>query len=179
MHFRTISSLMAATLLLAACGGQVTSDLIGSSSGSSGTSSGGGSSGTTSSSGGASSGTMSSSGASGCPTFPTCEVSYRAQIVPIFAAASCSSRGCHGDTSKPKPLMPQNDPTQTWTNLNRYVNPALGLPYVNSCSNDPKDSYILDNLDGKAGLPMPIGAPLTKDQRKLIERWVLCGAPNN
>jgi hypothetical protein len=166
--------------LVFACGGKTTSDLLGPS----GQSSSGASGGT--SSGGASSGVVTDpprvDAGSVCPSFGKCSVSYRDDIVPLFEETSCSYAGCHAE--KAQPLMPSKDPKQTWLNLSRFKN-RNGLPYINPCSNDPDDSYILDNIDpsagraSQAGVAMPLGLPMDPKQVRLVEKWVKCGAPNN
>jgi hypothetical protein len=118
-----------------------------------------------------------------CATLGSCSVSYEKDIVPIFNQA-CSTSSCHGNTYQP--IMPSKDPKLTWTNLSNWKSrTGAMLPYINVCSNEPKDSFILDNLGydkarpKEAGQRMPLGPPLPKDQIKLIEEWVRCGAPLN
>jgi hypothetical protein len=118
-----------------------------------------------------------------CATTGKCNVSYEKDIVPIFNQA-CSTSSCHGTTYPP--FMPSKEPKLTWSNLSDWKSrTSARLPYINVCSTDPKDSYILDNLGydktrpSEAGQRMPLGAPLPKEQVKLIEEWVRCGAPLN
>jgi hypothetical protein len=112
-----------------------------------------------------------------------CSVSYEKDVVPIFDRA-CSTSSCHGNASVPS--MPIGNPKLTWTNLSQFTNRGDGkLPYINPCSSDVKDSYILDNLGYDksrpkvAGVKMPFGPPLPNDEIKVIEEWVRCGAPLN
>jgi hypothetical protein len=80
--------------------------------------------------------------------------------------------------------MPLKEPKQTWQNLAQKTNPK-GLPYINPCSKDPNDSYILDNLGYEkarkehVGLTMPPGELLSQRELQVIEKWVRCGAPYN
>jgi hypothetical protein len=118
-----------------------------------------------------------------CAAASGCRVSYQKDITPIFEQA-CSTGSCHGNTYEPK--MPSKDEKLTWTNLSKFRSRAGSmLPYINACSKDPNDSYILDNLGydktrpTEAGQRMPLGPPLSKDQIKRVEEWVRCGAPFN
>jgi hypothetical protein len=105
-----------------------------------------------------------------------CSVSYRDQIEPIFAEASCATKNCHLDTYQPRM---NTDSKATWENLRRHVSPTLKKPYVNSCTTDPTASYIVDNLKGTAGTSMPPGLARTPASVDVVAQWVACGAPFN
>jgi hypothetical protein len=123
-----------------------------------------------------------SADASACsvPDAGTCTTGFAKDVVPIFNETTCTTGSCHGGAASPN--MPKDDLKAMWDTLRATQNVVTKLPYINNCSLDPADSYIIDNLRGvkeKGGRQMPLGPALTADQVTTIEKWVKCGAPFN
>ena len=101
------------------------------------------------------------------------EVSYKNDVAPILAAncASCHVPGQPGYVASGLDLG-SYDPLMKGTKFGQVVIPG-----------DPLTSVLVMLIEGRAdpSLKMPHGGakPLTKDEIKIIRRWVKQGAGNN
>lgn len=183
MPYRTVigpafGSLLAASTMLAACGGAIdNTDLYKKDQGS----------------------TTSSSGSTPAPTatatplpepgppiplppkpLPKCDVSFQKDVLVVFASTGCSSEACHGGANpRNEPRIALADPPaviyKTLTNFTM----SNGQTYVVPQSTSPKSSGISCNLRGACGVPMPIANKLSSKQLNVIDDWLSCGAPLN
>lgn len=150
---------------------------------------------TTSSSASPSSGSPSSpsSPSSNCAPYDasiddtTTPASFATDIVPVLQKSCGLSSSCHAST-RPPLLGPSIDAAAMRDGLVGRPSRALPtMPYVTPSK--PEESFLLHKLDGDAcmfdvkctqgdcGDPMPLdGAPMARETRALIRRWIAAGA---
>jgi len=108
------------------------------------------------------------SGPDGSPStiiFPASNVSYSAQVQPLFNQA-CNYSGCH-------------DASTTGLNLTSYGTAVLTIPGI-VVAGDPDHSVLVLRIQGSVGARMPPGSfPLNQNQINGIRTWVHEGAKNN
>ncbi len=104
------------------------------------------------------------------------ELSYAADILPIFEAATCTSGYCHGDGTDNGGFSLDGAPAS-------FVNQpsSAGMVYVEPGS--PENSYLMYKLMGTqadvggGGVQMPADRPpLSEAELDTIESWILSGA---
>ena len=101
---------------------------------------------------------------------------FAATVAPLFEAA-CN---CHQTTPLKAPFSLKGD--EAYDNI---VNvPASELPTMNLVTpGKPEDSYLWHKIDGTqvdvggSGSRMPLNSPLHDDEKAIVERWILAGAP--
>jgi len=111
-----------------------------------------------------------------------CAISFRANILESFKAATCNTSGsCHGGTDPPnQPRIDPADAPAMWTEFAAFKL-SNGKLYINPCSTDPAQSGIACNVnkDAPCGVVMPPGGGFPPNSIADIETWLKCGAPNN
>jgi hypothetical protein len=134
-----------------------------------------------------------STGGPACVPDPDCEVSFAADLMPLFGdgIGACGAVGCHA--SDIAGFAFPADATGAYAAITTYVFQG-SAPYVVPC--EPGDSKLLCNLRvagtaappyGSCGSPMPKASvndtvsdrPLSSEELALVEAWIICGAPEN
>ena len=112
------------------------------------------------------------------PPSDDCAISFKADILPIFAANGCTNLSCHGDPSSGAvpPLVSDTDVVGTYTALTTYK--ILGQPYIDT-SGKPASSSIMCNLRSTCGNPMPTFGRVSNKDLSVIGQWLRCYAPLN
>jgi hypothetical protein len=105
------------------------------------------------------------------PCIPTRQVSYTADVVPIFEVNCATGEVCHQGT---------------W-NGPRAAELLVGVPASECCDGrlrvkpgDPANSYVIQKLRGVelcAGQPMPLGGTLSESDITTLSDWICEGAP--
>lgn len=100
----------------------------------------------------------------------TRDVSFSADIMPIFEATCLECHGAPGDDGEPV-LEAQLD-------LRTYEAILLGSEFGAVVEpGNPEESYLLESVE-MGDMPED-GDPLTPEQIDLIRQWIIAGAPNN
>jgi hypothetical protein len=110
------------------------------------------------------------SGPDGSPStivFPPNNVSYSAQVQPLFDQA-CNSTSCHGSGTQTNPLV-----------LASYGQAVLTIPGIVVPSKSSSSVLVL-RIQGSVGARMPPGQyPLNQNQIDGIRTWIAEGAKDN
>lgn len=109
-----------------------------------------------------------------------CTVSFKTDVLGAFNGA-CTAPTCHGGANPAvPPKINPDDPSGTYATFVGFTMRG-GKFYVNSCSQDDKQSGMACNLaaTGACGTKMPIGGQIPQETITKIETWLKCGAPNN
>jgi hypothetical protein len=111
---------------------------------------------------------------SGCGL--SCAVGFAKDVAPIFSAAKCASRGCHG-AGDAQPRLDDSSPAALYASLQTAK--ISGNPYFVGCTAGAPNT-LLCNLQGdpSCGKAMPLnGPPISAENLRTIATWLGCGAP--
>jgi hypothetical protein len=99
--------------------------------------------------------------------FPDSNISYHAQVQPLFDQGCTFTGGCHGGENPASGLS-----LESYQRLTERV--GIVVPGV------PDESILQLRIDGRLNPRMPLNRPvLTDNQIKGIRRWIFEGAINN
>ncbi|MDB4936989.1 MAG: hypothetical protein JWP87_3961 [Labilithrix sp.] len=108
-----------------------------------------------------------------------CDVSFKQDVLDVFANAKCSTAACHGPPATlNEPGIDANSAPFTYKTITTFKL-STGQPYVVVGSTDPKASGMYCNLRGDCGARMPVGDKLSSNDLDVIDTWLACGAPFN
>jgi len=104
---------------------------------------------------------------------PPAEVSFAAQVQPVFNA-NCT--GCHGQDGNGGLDLREG---QAYGNLVEVA--SQGYPGQRVAAGDPDSSVLHRKLNGLSGVggQMPLGGALPESDRNLIRDWISEGAKDN
>jgi hypothetical protein len=100
--------------------------------------------------------------------FPTSNVSFQAQVLPLFNQA-CNYSGCHGNDA-PQSLLKLT----SWGDL---MTSGAGVGAV--VPGQPDNSTLVLRIEGRGARMPPTGLPLNQNQINGIRAWIVEGAKNN
>jgi hypothetical protein len=100
--------------------------------------------------------------------FPTSNVSFQAQVLPLFNQA-CNFSGCHG-----------SDALQSVVKLTSWGELMVSGAGVGAViPGQPNNSTLVKRIEGQGARMPPTGYPLNQNQINGIRAWIVEGAKNN
>ena len=100
--------------------------------------------------------------------FPTSNISYSAQVQPLFNQA-CNYSGCHGSDAPPNLVK--------LTSWGEIMTTGAGVGVV--VPKEPDQSTLVLRIEGRGARMPPSGLPLNLNQINGIRAWIVEGAMNN
>jgi hypothetical protein len=94
----------------------------------------------------------------------------------VTNVGACAAVGCHAPPAGAKGVtLPYADASGAFEALAGYTGQLAPRAYIDTMQ--PNRSWIVCNLRGDVGIPMPYLSTINDDDVALTERWVRCGIP--
>ncbi len=139
-----------------------------------------------------------------CFEAPSAEVSFSAEVLPIFEQSCSLSSACHGNPQSPvgpdgyKPYLGEVNPETTPSDIDLIFSTIVGADSFLAPTRKlvdpekPETSFLMNKMDGDLSCsalecndgdclqPMPQGSGvLDRATRDVVRTWILQGAKNN
>jgi hypothetical protein len=108
-----------------------------------------------------------------------CAVSFKADVLALFAKHDCSALECHGGPAAfNEPAIDTTNPQTAYKQITTFTL-STGKTYVAVGNTEPKASGMYCNFRGNCGTQMPLVDKLASQELDIIDAWLACGSPFN